>query len=367
MTTYAYDGGRLTTETQYNADGSVNDVLTWTYDADGNMLTATDNAGTVTMTYDGNRLVTRTDPFGLTITYGYDDAGNVISEADSLGGLTTRTYDGGRLTSLTYQDAGGVQLTTAFTYDADGNVLTAARYAVVSGTAQLAAQTNYAYDGGEMTSIVTTDPSGNVIQSDSYTYDVAARLSSQTDDGVLTAYAYDATSQLTVDGGTGYTYDANGNRTIAGYVTGVDNELLSDGTWNYTYDAEGNTITKVNIATGETWTYGYDDNNRMVSAVDRQADGTLIQEAAYEYDALGNCIQESVTANGVTTVTNDAFDAAGNIWADLDGNNGDGLETRRLFLEGADQVFAHRGGRRRDGRSGVVPDRLPGHGAGHRE
>ena len=78
VTTYAYDGGRLTTETQYNADGSVNDVLTWTYDADGNVLTATDNAGTVTMTYDGNRLITRTDPFGLTIDYGYDEAGNVI-------------------------------------------------------------------------------------------------------------------------------------------------------------------------------------------------------------------------------------------------------------------------------------------------
>ena len=46
VTTYAYDGGRLTTETQYNADGSVADVLSYTYDAAGNMLTATDNAGT---------------------------------------------------------------------------------------------------------------------------------------------------------------------------------------------------------------------------------------------------------------------------------------------------------------------------------
>ena len=58
----------------------------------------------------------------------------------------------------------------------------------------------------------------------------------------------------------------------------------------------GNTVQKVNIATGETWTYGYDLNNRMVSAVDRNADGTLIQEAAYVYDALGDRIQESVTA-----------------------------------------------------------------------
>ena len=306
------------------------------------------------MTYDGNRLVTRTDPFGLTITYGYDEAGNVISESDSLGGLTTYTYDGGRMTSLTYQDAGGVQLTTAFTYDGDGNVLTAARYAVVSGAAQLAAQTNYAYDGGLVTSIVTTGPSGNVIQSDSYTYDVAARLSSQTDNGVLTAYAYDATSQLTVDGGTGYTYDANGNRTIAGYVTGTDNELLSDGTWDYTYDAEGNTVTKVNIATGETWTYGYDLNNRMVSAVDRQANGTLIQSATYAYDALGDRIQESVTANGVTTVTNSAFDAAGNVWADLNGSNNNALQTRRLFLQARTRCSRTSGRPAGRGRSGVV-------------
>jgi YD repeat-containing protein len=172
------------------------------------------------------------------------------------------------------------------------------------------------------------------------TVDAVGRLASQTNDGVTTVFGYDATGQLTADGVKNYTYDPNGNRTIAGYVTGVDNELLSDGTWNYTFDAMGNTTTKVNIATGETWTYGYDLNNRLVRAVDRQASGTLIQAATYEYDGLGDRIQESVTANGVTTVTNYAIDAAGNVWADLDGNNGNALETRRLFLGGADQMFA---------------------------
>ena len=92
---------------EYNADGSVANTLSYTYDADGNMLTASNNAGTVPMTYDGNRLVTQTDPNGLTLTYGYDDDGNVISESDSQGGLTSYDYDGGRMTSLTYQDAGG--------------------------------------------------------------------------------------------------------------------------------------------------------------------------------------------------------------------------------------------------------------------
>ena len=288
------------------------DTLTYTYDLDGNTRTAADGAGTVTMTYDGNQLATRTDPFGLTLTYRYDLAGNVTSEADSLGGLTTEIYDGNQMASMTYQDA-ATQLRSDFTYDGDGNVLTITRYSDAAGI-QVDGQTTYAYDGGQVTSIVSEDGSGDVLQTDAYAYDAAGRVSSQTDNGVLTVYAYDATGQLTSDGTTQYTYDANGNRTIAGYVTGVDNELKTDGTWNYTYDAEGNTITKVNIATGETWTYGYDLNNRLVSAVDRQADGTLIQEATYEYDALGDRIEESVTVGALTTVTNYAFDAAGNVW-----------------------------------------------------
>ncbi len=74
--------------------------------------------------------------------------------------------------------------------------------------------------------------------------------------------------------------------------------------------------------------------------MDKQSNGMLIQQATYEYDALGDRIQESATVGGVTTTTNYAFDAAGNVWADLNGNSGNALETRRLFLNGADEVFA---------------------------
>ena len=42
--------------------GTIANVLSYSYDADGNLLTASNNAGTSTMTYDGNRLLTRTDP-----------------------------------------------------------------------------------------------------------------------------------------------------------------------------------------------------------------------------------------------------------------------------------------------------------------
>ena len=81
-----YDGNLLTETVWYNADGSVNNEFSYSYDGDGNLLTASDFAGVVTMTYNGDQLLTRTDPFGKTLTYGYNAAGNVASEADSLGG-----------------------------------------------------------------------------------------------------------------------------------------------------------------------------------------------------------------------------------------------------------------------------------------
>ncbi len=58
----------------------------------------------------------------------------------------------------------------------------------------------------------------------------------------MRTFGYDATSQVTSDSGTGatFTYDKNGNRTMAGYSTGVANRLATDGNWNYTYDWEGN-------------------------------------------------------------------------------------------------------------------------------
>src|SRR4051794_40764053 len=65
-----------------------------------------------------------------------------------------------------------------------------------------------------------------------------------------------------------YTYDANGNSTIAGYATSPNNQLLSDGTWTYTYDAEGNQTQKLNLGTGEKWTYSWDNLNRMVGIKD---------------------------------------------------------------------------------------------------
>jgi YD repeat-containing protein len=62
-------------------------------------------------------MISQTDPFGLTLAYGYDGNGNVISVADSLGALTTSLYDADkRLTMREFQGRGHARLRIDFTY-----------------------------------------------------------------------------------------------------------------------------------------------------------------------------------------------------------------------------------------------------------
>ena len=83
--------------------GNVVETLTYSFDASGHPLTATDSAGAVTSTYnDQGQLTSQTDVFGLTLTYSYDAAGHVTQVTDSQGGVTTSEYNAaGQLTSIT--------------------------------------------------------------------------------------------------------------------------------------------------------------------------------------------------------------------------------------------------------------------------
>jgi RHS repeat-associated protein len=347
--TEQYDNdGRLLQETWYNADGSVQDTKTYTYDNNGNLLTATSGVGTYTMTYDNNgNLLTRTDPFGKTLTYGYDGNNNVTSVRDSDGGTLTNVFDSAnRLISKQFSN-GTTQARLDIAYTPDGQVATLSRYKDTAGT-QLAGKSLFTYDpANNVTRIQHQDGSGNVLGDYQYAYDTANRLSSETDTqnggaAVTTNYAYDKASQLTQAGSTSYPYDSNGNRNSTGYLTGPGNRMLSDGTWNYTYDAVGNTISKTNIATGETWAFSWDNANHLTQAVNKDAQGNLIQTVTFKYDVFGQKVEEDeyTQATGQTTVTKYAYDMDGNIWADLNASNQ--VVTRRLFVDvnGLMQPFA---------------------------
>ena len=355
---YTYNtAGQVLTETWTNADGSIADVNQYSYNAAGQLVTASNHEGTYAYTYNAaGQVATQTDPWGLTLTYGYDAAGNKVSVTDSLGGQTSSTYnDNGQLTSRMYT---GPEVTSAVNvglgYNANGQLATVTR----SRDATIVSQSSYGYNSvGDLTSIQHQDGAGNVLASYQYAYAqngvgnapligssrpsataAADLIFSETDNGVTTNYGYDSQGELTTAGAITESYDAAGNRTNAGDVTGTDNRLLSDGTWNYSYDAVGNQVKKVNIATGETWTYGYDFNNRLTSAVDRVADGgALLQRVTFQYDVFGNRTEKDVTQGDGTSITRFAYDGK-NAWADLDGNNA--LLTRHLYLDGLDQPVA---------------------------
>ena len=332
---------RKTGETWYNASGTQVNALTWSYDADNNLLTAVNNTATTTMTYDTlDRLSTVQDTFGTMLTNTYDAADNRTQVQDSFGALTTRIYDVlNRIASLQLGGTSQTPLREDFTYTARDQVATQTRYSDLAGQNKIGSST-FGYDSvGRSTNLQHVDGSGNNIANYVNAFDLASRITSETlNGGTPTNYSYDVTNELTNDSVMPYSYDLNGNRTMSGYTTGPANEFTSDGIWNYVFDPNGNVVGKTNITTGETWVYGYDNRNRLISATQTTSAGLQMQ-ATYVYDALGQRIEKDVWTQiiGSTVTTRFAYDGR-EIWADLDASNA--LQTRYVRGERVLELLA---------------------------
>jgi RHS repeat-associated protein len=291
-----------------------------------------------------------TDVFGLTVTYGYDHAGNETQLADSKGGVETMAYDSAnRLTGEAFSD-GTDQAAVTLGYDSRDMRTGVTRYSDAAETA-LAGTTGYGYDNaGRETAITDKNASAATIAYQNYQYDNADRVtqetwSSTTATGTLSGthtYTYDAAGQLTGADGVSYAFDANGNRTTAGtltYSSPVNNEVTNDGVYTYTYDAAGNLVTKSkgSGASLDLTTYTYDQRN-LLTGVDETVGGTGVYTATYVYDVLGRRVEQQVWHTGGSTVTTRyAFDGD-RVWAELDGSNN--VQYRYLNGDGPTQTFA---------------------------
>src|SRR5262249_36543441 len=146
---WSYDNdNRVLTETWFDTNGITVNTLTFTYDANGNQLTAANNAGAYAMAYDQlNRVTVTQEPFGVTLTATYDHASRRTLLKDSFSGVITSTYDSvGNLTNRKFSDSSGTVIGAAMTYTARN----------------------------ELASIGRTSPS--VAGSAAYTYDPTGRL-----------------------------------------------------------------------------------------------------------------------------------------------------------------------------------------------
>jgi len=171
-------------------------------------------------------------------------------------------------------------------------------------------------------SITHQDANGATFDGNSYTYDPAGNVTSNTSflNGTTSAYSYDNDYQVTQVMQNGavsenYTYDAVGNRLTdkdSGYTYNLSNQLLSKTGTAFTYDNNGNMLTKTG-ANGTTQ-YSWDFENRLVQVVAPNADGTS-STISFQYDPFGRRIQK-VGPNGTL---NYIYDGA-NVRAQLDGN-----------------------------------------------
>jgi RHS repeat-associated protein len=244
-----------------------------------------------------------------------------------------------------------------FAYNQVGQVSQIDRFADLNGT-QSVADSAYAYraDGSlqGLTYSQATGPSHTnpvALTGYTWTYDTAGRITGFNSPDGTTTYSYDAAGQLqsavsqnpTVQPSTTYTYDANGNRTMSGYLTGPDNRVTSDGTYNYQYDHEGHRIKQTEIATGKTTSYVWDFRGRLTDITYQASsyiNSHVYRQIHYNYDGLDRLVLKEIDANGdgvYETSESYVYDGENVV---LVFNSAGSVTNRYLQGPGVDQVLA---------------------------
>ncbi|GBC94857.1 tRNA3(Ser)-specific nuclease WapA [bacterium HR16] len=360
-TEYSYDvANHLTTVTVKNPQGNV--VYTWTQkyndsrantgtiDAQGNQVTIEYNdpanpyrptrivdrdGKATTYTYDefGN-VLTVTNPRGVTTTYTYDKSifplGRLVSVQEGTKPPTTYTYyePSGLVQSVTSPKPGslsGETVTTTYTYDSLGNVLTVTSPGN-NATQQMVTVYNYTQDGSYTQPakvgqpLTVTDNMGNVTR---YRYDARGNRTVVIDaNGNRTDFAYNIADQLVE-----VQYPATGQQgsgrartmSVYQYPGGALSQVVEydeSGTQirgvTYAYGAEGELLSRTGST--EAVQYIYDAAYRVVGV--RDGKGNL---TSFTYNTRGDLTR--ITYPGGDTLQFDAYDSAGRLLRRIDGRN----------------------------------------------
>jgi RHS repeat-associated protein len=294
----------LTTNLIYDfaADGTLKAIE----DRNGNMLSVTqgpsgpvsvsDGLGrTLTFQYTGSNLSSVQDQTGRRISFAYS-SGNLVRVTDALGQIrklncATGAQDG--LLASMVQPAGNTPWSQAF--DGSGRV--------VHQTDSVGNITSISFDPTGTGSRQATDPLGRMT---AYSYDSSGNLTQYTDAlGSPRTFEYDNMSRLktrtdTLGNRTSLTYDG-----ASGYITSITDPLGEVVTYTYTSQVQGAftfyNLTKATPPDGNSFSFAYDSAGRPTSRTDRAGKMTT-----YTYNSRGQMLTETNPAGGVVTMTYNA-------------------------------------------------------------
>ncbi|MBO7486455.1 MAG: RHS repeat-associated core domain-containing protein, partial [Spirochaetaceae bacterium] len=311
MTAVVYDTRTRTRKTSY-ADGTESIIV---YDACGNIISATNESGTDTYTYNkAGKLIKQIDgKTGDTLNYTYDKAGRKSSLSSDKRKILYAYGKNDEI--LTVKDT--IQnLAVSYTYDKCGREIER-RFA--NGVVQ---KTRYD-KAGRAVSIAQYNRTGQLISGEAYVYDETGRRTHTVNDkGLVTIYKYDNQSRLQTvfypfnediketarkeaDKQGLYFLPSQGNaenyflsssemiklRAAAENLARArgNSITVNQVVWkeSYTYDANGNRTSKT-TAWG-TISYSYDKENRLTES------GELgkSESVKYTYDKNGNLLKEN--------------------------------------------------------------------------
>lgn len=247
---------------------------------------ADNNGPTYTYNADG-QLLTRTWSRGITTTYAYDTAGRQTGYSYSDGvtpsvSMTLNYLD--QTTAIT--DAAG---TRNFSYNSNYRLANETNPVIVNGVM------NYTYDAyGRRTGMNLTD--GTVRAQAGYTYDTAGRIGTVGNSVDTLTYTYrpgmtqvasaawaNATALPTM-----YTYDQYHR------LTGI--AVNNQPVYGYTLN-DKNQRTEATLGNGDTWEYTYDTLGQLTGAVKKDAQDTPLNTMNYVYDLIGNRTTATEDAN----------------------------------------------------------------------
>jgi RHS repeat-associated protein len=264
------------------------EVLTFTYNAHGKLLSAVNQTVSVSYEYDDVGRVMREHQGEATFAYEYDTLGQLAAIVDSSGSRVEYIYDADlRLIGARNWNGGEHRLQ----YGSDDRSLAAE---LPNG---LIARTGLTSAGLPVSTAVTRRDGGQPLFSFAYTFDDEGRLARFHDSACTPRrYGYDAESQLlSVECDEQalsevFAYDGAGNRVLAGLDAASfapANQLLSQGETRCEYDARGNLVAIA--APSGTWRFTYDSRNLLVQAVGGEG-----RRVRYRYDALARRVSKEM-------------------------------------------------------------------------